>query len=330
MNKEKDASASFFIITEAKERLSLSEKTKKWLAANCAVSLKGKTVVVTGANSGVGFKTAETMLYLGADVVMACRNRRKAEEAKAKLLEDYPGANITLMELDLASFASIDAFVKRLEEQKTDVSVFVNNAGVFHRPGEKTADGFDLVIGTNYLGVYRLTEKLLPYLQSLPHETVYINTVSIIAKVARDVDYGDFYLSKKPKNMSVYARSKICLARYTCALAERLGDGSVRVLMNHPGIALTPLGLNAYGKTVKRLSRVFGGIFNSPEKSSLSVAYIMSHSVPDGSLIGPKKLFGGWGYPKPNRIPRRFKKGADELAAFSEGEMSAARPAEAR
>ena len=311
--------------------MSLSEKTKKWLAANCAVSLKGKTVVITGANSGVGFKTAETMLYLGADVVMACRNRRKAEEAKTKLLEDYPAASITLMELDLASFASIDAFVKRLEEQKADVAAFVNNAGVFHRPGEKTADGFDLVIGTNYLGVYRLTEELLPYLQSLPHEAVYINTVSIITKVARDVDYGDFYLSKKPKkNMSVYARSKICLARYTCALAERLGEGNVRVLMNHPGIAITPLGLNAYGSTVKRLSGVFGGIFNSPEKSSLSVAYIMSHSVPDGSLIGPKKLFGGWGYPKQNRVPRKYKEDAEELIAFTEREMTCAQSTENR
>ena len=91
--------------------------------------------------------------------------------------------------------------------------------------------------------------------------------------------------------------------------------------MNHPGIAITPLGLNAYGAKVKKLAKVFGHIFNSPEKSSLSVAYIASHDVPPGSIVGPNRFFGGWGYPEINRVSRKVKSGADELAAFTEKEI---------
>jgi len=300
--------------------MSLSGKTKKWLDAHCGVSLAGKTVVVTGANSGVGFKTAELAAYLGASVIMACRSPDRAADARARLLRDHPGANVAVMMLDVADLSSIGAFADAL--RTVDIDVFVNNAGVFRHPGETTADGFDLVLGTNYLGVYCLSEKLLPYLASLPHEVTYINTISLVHKVARPVDYGDFYFSRHYRDFSVYARSKLCLAKYSYALAERYAGTNVRVVMNHPGIAVTPLGLNAYGKWVTDLANLFGGIFNSPEKSSLSLAYIMSRELPPGSIVGPTRLFGGWGYPRENRVLRRVKAGADELIRFTDGELS--------
>ena len=176
--------------------MSLSDKTKRWLNENCGISLKGRTVLVTGANSGVGFKTAEIALYLGANVILACRSTEKAAAARAELLRDYPEATVTVMRLDLASLAAIDAFVEELRTNAVDIDAFVNNAGVFRQPGKKTADGFDLVIGTNYIGTYYLTEQLLPYLAARAHEVVYVNTVSIIHKIAT-VDYGDFYYERQ-------------------------------------------------------------------------------------------------------------------------------------
>ena len=298
----------------------LSKKTKKWLAKNTPVALTGKRVLITGANSGIGYKETEIMLYLGASVVMACRNMEKAEIARDTLLQEYPQAEITLMQLDMADFASIDRFAKRLAQEKTDLHFFVNNAGVFHQPNQKTADGFELVLGTNYIGVYYLTEKILPYLQTLPHEVEYINTVSIIHKIAK-INYRDFYYAQKYKNFGVYARSKLCLARYTYALANRMQESNLRVYMIHPGIALTPLGLNAFGSKVKGAARVFGGLFNTPEKSALALAYLTARQLQDGSLIGPRALFGGWGYPKKNRILRKVKTGADELMRFTEEEL---------
>ena len=205
---------------ETEKHMSLTDKTKKWLNANCNISLKGKTILVTGANSGVGFKTAEIAVYLGADVILACRNRDRAAEARLALLRDYPEAAVTVMHLDLASLSSIDAFVEEIQSSKADIDAIVNNAGVFRQPGKKTTDGFDLVIGTNYIGTYYLTERLLSYLSALPHEVVYVNTISIIHKIAK-VDYEDFYYEREKRypTFPVYARSKLCLARYTYAKA---------------------------------------------------------------------------------------------------------------
>ena len=202
--------------------MSLSPKTKKWLKSNADISLEGKTVVVTGANSGVGFKTAETMLYLGARVILACRNPQRAEDARKALAADYPDSTVTVMLLDLADFSSIDAFVSSLQQQGTDIDVFVNNAGCFH----------------------------------------------------------------------------------------------------HPGITLTPLGLNAVKKGIANFAMaLLTPFFNTNEKSSLSVAYILSNSLPVGSIVGPNKVLGGWGYPTVNPILKKYKTGAEELIAFTENEI---------
>ncbi|MBR5088626.1 MAG: SDR family NAD(P)-dependent oxidoreductase, partial [Ruminiclostridium sp.] len=124
--------------------MSLTEKTKNWLNKNCNISLKGKTFLVTGANSGVGFKTAEIAVYLGADVILACRNKDRVEQAKLELLCDYPDAAVSVKHLDLASLSSIEAFSEEIISNKVDIDAFVNNAGVFRQPEKKTADGFDL------------------------------------------------------------------------------------------------------------------------------------------------------------------------------------------
>ena len=297
--------------------MSVTVKTKKWLKNNADITLKGKNVVVTGSNSGVGFKTAEIMLYLGANVILACRNPQRANDARDLLAAQYPGSEISVIPLDIADFSSIDSFVSKIRQENIDIDVFVNNAGVFHQPGLKTKDGFELVIGTNYLGVYYLTEKLIPYLLSLSHQVVYINTISLIHKIA-NIKYKDFFYTNRYRNLSVYARSKLCLAKYTYYKALKLDGSNVRMYMNHPGIALTPLGLNAVGPRIAKLQKVFKYIFNSPEKSALSVAYILSNTFPAGSIVGPSKGFGGWGYPKLNRICDKVKTGADELIAFTE------------
>ena len=306
--------------------MSLSDKTKHWLKENCSISLNGKTVLVTGANSGVGFKTAEIAVSLGADVILACRNMERAQEARLKLLCDYPEASISVMQLDLASLTSIEAFTEELVSSKVDIDAFVNNAGAFRQPGKKTADGFDLVIGTNYIGTYYLSQRVLPYLSSLSHEVVYVNTISIIHKIAT-VDYADFYYERRTHypTFPVYARSKLCLAKYTYAQAKRYAGSNVRILMNHPGMTLTPMGLNALGNGIRRLAGIVERLSNSPEKSALSLAYILSHEIPVGSIIGPNKGFGGWGYPEMNRVGQRVKEGAEELIRFTNSEIEKAK-----
>ena len=292
----------------------MTEKTRKWLKRNANISLTGKTVVVTGANSGIGFKTAESMAYLGANVILACRNPQRAEDARRALSAGYPGSDISVLMLDLADFSSIDAFVSGLEGK--DIDVFVNNAGIYHQPGKKTKDGFELVIGTNYLGVFYLTERLLQYFSTLPHEVTIINTISLVHRIA-NIDYEDFFYTKRYRSLPVYSRSKLCLAKYTYCRAKQLESSNIRMYMNHPGIAITPLGLNAVGPKYTKLAGLVSHLFNSPEKSSLAVAYILSHSLPAGSTVGPVKGYYGWGYPKLNRTSRKVKTGAEQLISFT-------------
>ena len=285
--------------------MSLSKKTIRYLEKECSCSLAGKTVAITGAGRGIGLKTAEILIYLGASVIMACRSPERAEEARRRLLEDYPGAEIRILPLDMADFSSIDAFAEMLP----DVDVFINNAGVFHRPGQKTRDGYDLVMGTNYLGIYRLSGKLLPRFLECGHEVVYINTISIIHKAAK-VDFRHFSDSR-----GAYARSKLCLARYSRHIAEQYAGTNVRVVMSHPGITITSIAKHVFGP-LYALAEI--APFNSTEKSSLSAAWILSHQVPDGSVVGPNRLLCGWGYPEINRTCRKAMREIDPLIAYTE------------
>lgn len=281
--------------------MSLSKKTLKYLNKNCPCDLSGKTVVVTGANSGIGFKTAEILLYLSARVIMACRNIGKAEDAKNALLKDYPHAEIAIYKLDLARLKSIDAFVTELQENGEDIYCFINNAGVFRQPNKKTGDGLEMVAGTNFIGTYYLTEKIIPLMLNGKGQKCVINTVSVVYKNAKNYP-DDIYCEKKYGNFKVYARSKLALVRYTEYLAEKYKDTDLKVFMTHPGISMTEISLNAYGKIIYKLAKALSFLFNSVEKSALGTAYVLSHKLQSGDLIGPSGLFNIAGYPKPNRI----------------------------
>jgi retinol dehydrogenase-13 len=300
--------------------MSLGKKTKKYLSQNCPVDLKGKTILITGGNSGIGFKTAEIMLYLGANVILACRNLERANKAKEELLSEYKDCSVEIMLLDLASFKSIDRFVYNIIDNRKDIDCFINNAGIFHQPNKKTAEGFELVMGTNYFGTYYLSEKVLPYLETLGHRVTYINTISIIHKIAK-LDYSDFYCERHYGNFRIYAKSKLALAKYTNYLVKKYEGTNIKIYMNHPGISITPIGLKAYGKAVYKIADVAKFIFNSPEKSALGTAYILSHDIATGSVVGPSGFINGWGYPNVNKVCDKTLEGIDELITFTKGEF---------
>ena len=297
--------------------MAIKENTRKWLNKQ-NISLEGKRVLVTGANSGIGYKTVETALFLGAGIIMACRNMEKAEAARENLLKDYPDAKISIMRLDISDFVSIDSFADEIISKEIDIDVFVNNAGTFHRKGI-TKDGFESVTGTNYFGVYRLTEQLLPYLKKLPHKVYYFNTISLVHKYGK-VNFEDFYYSQKYNHFAVYARSKLCLAKYTYYLSKKYDNSNLIFYMIHPGTTITALAADGFPVIIKKAANAFNWLFNSPEKSSLEMVYVLSKNLPAGSIAGPW-LFEVWGYPKQNRVRNRVKEGAEELISFTEKEI---------
>jgi retinol dehydrogenase-13 len=300
--------------------MSLTQQTKDYLAVQCPCNLDGKTILITGGNSGIGYKTAELMLYLGGDVILACRSRERAEAAQEALTAEYPGRSVSVMTLDLASFSSIGCFADELKAHHVDIHCFLNNAGVFHQPGQRTADGFELVMGTNYFGTYCLSEQVLPYLETLGHPVTYINTISIIHKTAQ-LDYSDFFCQRHYGNFKIYAKSKLALARYTNFLVQKYAGTNMKICMNHPGMSLTPIGLKAYGKVVYKIGSAFGFLLNSAEKSALSVPYILSHDVVPGSVVGPRGFLNSWGYPSVNKVSPRTLTGIDELLSFTQQEL---------
>ncbi len=306
--------------------MSLKKATIKFINKKCNIDLTGKTVVVTGANSGIGFKTAEIFLYAHANIIMACRNTQKANEAREKLLSEYKTASILVLPLDLADLKSIENFVAEIKKQKIDIHCFVNNAGVFHQPNQTTKDGFELVMGTNFLGTFYLTELIYPYLESLKHKVYLINTLSLVYKFAK-LNYADFYSKRKYKNFSVYSKSKLALAKYTHYLAFFKGDSdknrgysNIITCGVHPGISITPLANKAFPRLGK-FARCVRFLFNSTEKSSLAPLYCVANNVPAGSLVGPKCLFGSRGYPKINKINKKMRNGSAELVEFAKNEL---------
>ena len=136
----------------------------RWRAADIP-DQSGRTVLVTGANSGLGLQTSLALARKGARVLMACRNPTKAEQSLQRIRGQVPGAQVELVSLDLASLASIEAAAEEVARRTPHLDVLVNNAGVMAIPRALTADGFEMQIGTNHLGHFALTGRLLPLLR---------------------------------------------------------------------------------------------------------------------------------------------------------------------
>ena len=129
-------------------------------------SLEGQLWVVTGANSGLGLETVKGLAAKGATVVMACRDPQRAEAAADEVRRVAPGAKLELESLDLASLKSIEAFAARLAQTHPVVDGLINNAGIMAIPRRTTADGFEMQLGTNHLGHYALSMRVLPLLEA--------------------------------------------------------------------------------------------------------------------------------------------------------------------
>jgi len=276
----------------------LKKKTFRYLSENCS-DMIGKTVIVTGANSGIGFKATEELAAIGASVIMACRSPKRAEAARQELLASNPGAKLTVRELDLASSASIQRFAQSLISDHLDIHALVNNAGVLNVHGT-TAEGEELIMGTNYTGTVLLTEALLPYFESLDHEVKVTVTSSISYVLGRDD-----WEQREMGLFRTYATSKRRLTRYGIELAKSKEEtaSNVKVYLTHPGMSATAIANKAFGeKFVKVVKPLAALVIQSPEKSALAIPYVLSNDLPTGKLYGPKGPLHGWGYPSLNPL----------------------------
>ncbi|KTF83067.1 hypothetical protein cypCar_00029859 [Cyprinus carpio] len=219
-----------------------------------SVRLDDKTVIITGANTGIGKETARDLAKRGARVIMACRDLEKAEAARKDLIEDSGNQNIVANKLDLSDTKSIRAFAELINKEEKQVNILINNAGIMMCPYSKTADGFEMQFGVNHLGHFLLTYLLLDLLKkSAPSRII---NVASVAHTWGSIHLDDINSEKGYSPRRAYGQSKLANILCTRSLAKRLQGSGVTVYSLHPGVVQSELFRNL-SKPVQIAVKVF-------------------------------------------------------------------------
>jgi NAD(P)-dependent dehydrogenase (short-subunit alcohol dehydrogenase family) len=271
-----------------------------WASIANIPSQAGKTYVVTGANSGLGFETARALAQKGAHVVLACRSQQKGRAALEKIRSETPTALQTLVALDLASLASIRSCSAELLTLAPTLNGLVNNAGLMALPMTRTEDGFEMQIGTNHLGHFALTSFLLPALEAARGRVV---TVSSIMHMVGTVVPDDLSFERRPYDKwKAYGQSKLANLLFTYELERRLRSANKHTiaLAAHPGYSATELaykGPDAEGSRFMHAMMRFGSMFaQSQERGALpQLRALTDPEAQGGEYYGPKGFLEGRG-----------------------------------
>jgi NAD(P)-dependent dehydrogenase (short-subunit alcohol dehydrogenase family) len=300
-----------------------------WTAADVP-DLAGRRIVVTGANSGLGFEATRIFAQNDATVVMACRSAERGERAAAEIREAVSGADLDVRECDLGDLASVESFAEGVLADYDDLHVLCNNAGVMAIPRAETADGFETQFGVNHLGHFALTSHLLDRLIATAGETRVV-THSSGAHQSGDIDFADLHHEESYGKWEAYAQSKLANILFAYELQRRLdaaGIGDTRSVACHPGYADTALqarGPQQEGSTVKLYAmRAANAVFaQSAEQGALPLLYAATApAASGGEYVGPGGLFDMRGHPEPQRSSDKSydEDRAERLWSVSEAE----------
>jgi NAD(P)-dependent dehydrogenase (short-subunit alcohol dehydrogenase family) len=223
-----------------------NSQSDSWTEADVPAQ-RGRTAVITGANTGLGFETARVLAARGAQVVLACRDLGQAKEAAARIIggrlqsAGTPPVDVQAVRLDLASLASVHEAADEIGAAYGTIDLLVNNAGVMWTPLRRTADGFELQLGVNHLGHFALTGLLLGAM--VAREGSRVVTVSSNAHKSGRIDFDDLQSQRRYRRGTAYGQSKLANLMFTYELQRRLASAGARTqaLAAHPGKARTEL-----------------------------------------------------------------------------------------
>ncbi len=284
-------------------------RKNNWTTADIP-SQKGRSVVITGTG-GIGYETALALTGSGAEVIMAGRNREKGDEAIKKIKQLVPDGNIRFEILDLADLVSIGAFSERLRAQRTNLDILINNAAVMNPPQRKiTKDGFELQMGTNYLGHFALTAQLLPLLKKGIKPRVV--TLSSLAHLQGVINFDDLQSEDNYKPMVSYSQSKLACLMFAFELQRRsdVYNWGISSMGAHPGISRTELIPNGAGKNspatiVRRLLPI---LFQPAAHGAWPSLYAATaKEAKGGTYYGPSRMNEMRGYPTVAKIATQAK-----------------------
>jgi NAD(P)-dependent dehydrogenase (short-subunit alcohol dehydrogenase family) len=269
-------------------------------------SLTDRTVVVTGANSGLGLEGSKAFARKGATVVMACRSVERGESAAEKIRNAVPDATLDVRECDLADLANVEAFADGLHEDYDAVDILCNNAGVMAIPRSETEDGFETQFGVNHLGHFALTGHLLDLLRAADSESRIV-TQSSGAHEMGEIDFDDLQRERSYGKWEAYGQSKLANLLFAYELQRRLGNhgwDDVISVACHPGYADTDLQFRGPREMGSTLRTAFMGIANavlaqSAEQGALPMLYAATaDDVIGGEYVGPGGLLEMRGAPE--------------------------------
>ena len=237
--------------------------------------MKGKIVIVTGANAGIGKATAAQLSDLGATVVLACRCKERGEAALGEL-SCADGRCFDLMPLDLADLDSVRAFAAAFAKKYDRLDALINNAGILGRHRAQTKQGFEMSFGVNYLGAFLLTMLLLPLLEKSRQ-----GRVVMMASVAHgwgDVHFDDLNYMRGYNRFAAYGHSKLCCLLFTRALAEKLRTRGSRVTINavHPGIVATDIVVNRTNGRFRWVASLMKILFMDSDEGAKTSVFLAS------------------------------------------------------
>ncbi len=279
----------------------------RWTVSNIP-SQQDRTAVVTGTG-GLGLQDALALARAGAEVIIAGRNPSKGAAAVELVRQAVPGAAITFEAVDLASLASIRAFGERLRQQRGHLDLLINNAAVMTPPTrQETVDGFELQLGTNYLGHFALTAQLLPLLRRGANPRVV--TLSSVAARNGAIHFDDLQSQRSYKPRAAYGQSKLACLMFGLELQRRseAGNWGIQSIAAHPGIARTDLIPNGAGASsaAGMARRLLWFLFQPAAQGALPTLYAAtSAQAKGGGYYGPSRLSETRGYPGDANIPRQ-------------------------
>ncbi len=277
--------------------------TARWTAADIP-DLHGKTILVTGANSGLGHETALALAGKGARVLLACRDVAKGKESEARIRATHPSASTEVLPLDLASLADIRRCAEAVHAATPRLDVLVNNAGVMALPYRRTQDGFEMQLGTNHLGHFALTGLLLDRL--LATAGARIVTVSSGFHRLATIRFDDPHWERGYAKWGAYGQSKVANLLFAYELQRRLSARRVDAISvaAHPGYAATNLqfaGPRMEGASfTERISAIGNRLFaQSAAMGALPQLHAATApAVRGGDYFGPSGIGEMWGFPR--------------------------------
>ncbi len=269
-------------------------------------SIEGKTIIVTGANSGIGFALSKEIVSKKAHLIMACRNLVKAESAKNEILKLYPEGQIDILEYDQASFSNISRAVDEIVDKYSNFDAIVFNAGILcPKKGTTTVEGFPLTVGTNYLGLMKFTSLLnLHKFDEKPRKFVFQGSLVSMNKLSKDTNL----LEPENSTFHQYTISKACVECLYYYLSKNNENPKYQYLLCEPGITHSDLfdEMNPFVRTVfKGYLKVFA---QSNEKAALPALTCLCANTSNGDAYVPRALWTSFGYPKKYKynVKRRY------------------------